>query len=59
MKSFILSPWTDLNAVDLVVRQVLEARMELGNKEDKKKKTNNLLLLFNFLKIHFSPEPSF
>ena len=38
MKSFILSPWTDLNAVYLVVRQILEARMELGNKEDKKEK---------------------
>ncbi len=25
IKSFILSPWTDLNAIDIVVRQVLEA----------------------------------
>lgn len=32
IKSFILSPLTDLNAVDIVVRQVLEAQMEL-NKE--------------------------
>ncbi len=29
IKSFILSPWTDLSAVDLVVRQISEARMEL------------------------------
>jgi hypothetical protein len=37
IKSFILSPWTDLDAVELVVRQVLEARMELDKKinEDK------------------------
>ena len=28
MKSFIMSPWTDLNAVDMVVRQVIEARSE-------------------------------
>jgi glutamate/tyrosine decarboxylase-like PLP-dependent enzyme len=33
IKSFILSPWTDLNAVELVVRQVLEARMELDKKD--------------------------
>jgi len=26
LKSFILSPWTDLAAVDTVVRQVIEAR---------------------------------
>jgi glutamate/tyrosine decarboxylase-like PLP-dependent enzyme len=26
VKSFIMSPWTDLSAVDMVVRQVLEAR---------------------------------
>jgi glutamate/tyrosine decarboxylase-like PLP-dependent enzyme len=26
MKSFIMSPWTDLDAVDTVVRQILEAR---------------------------------
>jgi L-2,4-diaminobutyrate decarboxylase len=29
LKSFILSPWTDLAAVDLVARQVLEAREQL------------------------------
>jgi glutamate/tyrosine decarboxylase-like PLP-dependent enzyme len=34
IKSFILSPWTDLNAVDLVVRQVLEARTELSKKNE-------------------------
>lgn len=33
IKSFILSPWTDLNTVDIVVRQVLEARIELNKKE--------------------------
>ena len=32
IKSFILSPWTDLNAVDIVVRQVLEAQVELNKK---------------------------
>ena len=32
IKSFILSPWTDLNAVDIVVRQVLEAQLELNKK---------------------------
>ena len=26
MKSFIMSPWTDLKAIDLVVKQVMEAR---------------------------------
>ena len=26
MKSFIMSPWTDLSAVETMVRQVLEAR---------------------------------
>jgi hypothetical protein len=31
LKSFILSPWTDLTAVDLVVRQVLEAREQLAS----------------------------
>jgi L-2,4-diaminobutyrate decarboxylase len=30
LKSFILSPWTDLAAVELVVRQVLEAREQLA-----------------------------
>jgi L-2,4-diaminobutyrate decarboxylase len=30
LKSFILSPWTDLAAVDLVARQVLEAREQLA-----------------------------
>jgi glutamate/tyrosine decarboxylase-like PLP-dependent enzyme len=30
LKYFILSPWTDLAAVDLVVRQVLEAREQVG-----------------------------
>jgi L-2,4-diaminobutyrate decarboxylase len=30
IKSYILSPWTDLNAVDTVVRQVLEAQKELN-----------------------------
>jgi L-2,4-diaminobutyrate decarboxylase len=30
LKSFILSPWTDLPAVDLVARQVLEAREQLA-----------------------------
>jgi len=29
LKSFILSPWTDLAAVDTVARQVLEARNEV------------------------------
>jgi L-2,4-diaminobutyrate decarboxylase len=33
IKSFILSPWTDLNAVDIVVHQVLEAQIELNKKE--------------------------
>ncbi|HWR25016.1 MAG TPA: pyridoxal-dependent decarboxylase, partial [Methanosarcina sp.] len=28
IKSFILSPWTDLNAVEMVVRQVREAQIE-------------------------------
>jgi hypothetical protein len=31
LKSFILSPWTDLAAVDLVARQVLEAREQLAS----------------------------
>ena len=30
LKSYIMSPWTDLNAVDMVVRQVLEAQMTVG-----------------------------
>lgn len=30
LKSFILSPWTDQAAVELVTRQVLEARQQLG-----------------------------
>lgn len=30
LKSFILSPWTDLAAVEMVARQVLEARAELA-----------------------------
>jgi L-2,4-diaminobutyrate decarboxylase len=30
LKSFILSPWTDLAAVEMVVRQVIEAREHLG-----------------------------
>ncbi len=30
LKSFILSPWTDLAAVELVARQVLEAREQVG-----------------------------
>jgi L-2,4-diaminobutyrate decarboxylase len=29
LKSFILSPWTDLTAVDTVARQVVEVREEL------------------------------
>jgi hypothetical protein len=29
LKSFILSPWTDLAAVDMVARQVVEAREQL------------------------------
>lgn len=34
IKSFILSPWTDLNAIDIVVRQVLEAtKIKLNYKE--------------------------
>ena len=33
LKSFILSPWTDLAAVDMVARQVVEAREQMG-KED-------------------------
>jgi L-2,4-diaminobutyrate decarboxylase len=32
IKSFILSPWTDLNAIDIVAHQVLEAQMELNKK---------------------------
>lgn len=32
IKSYILSPWTDLNAVDIVVRQVLEAQTEFYEK---------------------------
>ncbi len=32
IKSFILSPWTDLNAVDIVIRQVLETQMEFNKK---------------------------
>lgn len=31
MKSFIMSPWTDLKAVDAVVNQVMEAREQLGS----------------------------
>jgi glutamate/tyrosine decarboxylase-like PLP-dependent enzyme len=31
LKSFILSPWTDLAAVDLVARQVLEAREQVAS----------------------------
>ena len=31
MKSFIMSPWTNLNAVSLVVEQVLKARNQLGS----------------------------
>jgi L-2,4-diaminobutyrate decarboxylase len=31
LKSFILSPWTDLAAVDMVVRQVLEAREQVAS----------------------------
>ena len=30
MKSFIMSPWTDLQAVDLVVRQVMDAQASLN-----------------------------
>jgi L-2,4-diaminobutyrate decarboxylase len=30
MKSFIMSPWTDMKAVNMVARQVVEAQMELG-----------------------------
>ena len=30
LKSFIMSPWTDMKAVDMVVRQVLEARVEVS-----------------------------
>jgi glutamate/tyrosine decarboxylase-like PLP-dependent enzyme len=33
LKSFILSPWTDLAAVEMVVRQVSEAREHLDNYE--------------------------
>ncbi len=29
LKSFIMSPWTDLSAVDMVAHQVLEARMQV------------------------------
>jgi hypothetical protein len=29
MKSFIMSPWTDLKAIDLVVSQVMEAREQM------------------------------
>lgn len=29
MKSFIMSPWTDLNAIDEVTRQVIEARKQI------------------------------
>jgi L-2,4-diaminobutyrate decarboxylase len=31
LKSFILSPWTDLAAVDMVARQVLEAREQVAS----------------------------
>jgi len=33
LKSFILSPWTDLAAVDMVARQVVEAREQLAKEE--------------------------
>ena len=33
LKSFILSPWTDLAAVDMVARQVVEAREQLGKEK--------------------------
>ena len=29
LKSFIMSPWTDLKAVDTVVQQILEARIQV------------------------------
>jgi L-2,4-diaminobutyrate decarboxylase len=34
LKSFIMSPWTDLNAVDTVVRQVQEARIRLSEESN-------------------------
>ncbi|MGQ9689245.1 MAG: pyridoxal phosphate-dependent decarboxylase family protein [Desulfobaccales bacterium] len=34
LKSFILSPWTDLAAVDLVARQVVEVRQQMGVQEE-------------------------
>jgi glutamate/tyrosine decarboxylase-like PLP-dependent enzyme len=33
LKSFILSPWTDLTAVEMVARQVVEAREQLGKEK--------------------------
>jgi hypothetical protein len=30
LKSFIMSPWTDLKAIDLVVDQVMEAREQIA-----------------------------
>jgi len=33
LKSFILSPWTDLAAVDMVARQVVEVREQLGKEQ--------------------------
>ncbi len=34
LKSFILSPWTDLEAVEMVVRQVTEAREHLSGEDE-------------------------
>ena len=31
MKSFIISPWTDLKAIDSVVKQVMEVRAQMTN----------------------------